>query len=60
MHANGIRYACDSMRILSTNNLETPDYIKKVDAFFEYAKRDPDMVSRRHTLQSCVHVVIHC
>jgi len=33
------------LRILSTNNLETPDYIKKVDAFFEYAKHDPDMVS---------------
>jgi len=44
-HANDARYACDSLRILSTNNLETPDYIKKVDAFFEYAKRDPDMVS---------------
>ncbi|KAI4667505.1 uncharacterized protein J4E79_002193 [Alternaria viburni] len=40
---NVTAYACDSMRILSTNNLETPDYIKKVDAFFEYAKRDPDM-----------------
>jgi len=43
--ANDVRYACDSLRILSINNLETPDYIKKVDAFFEYAKRDPDMVS---------------
>ncbi|KAI4914904.1 hypothetical protein J4E90_004940 [Alternaria incomplexa] len=40
---NVTAYACDSLRILSTNNLETPDYIKKVDAFFEYAKRDPDM-----------------
>ncbi|KAI4676089.1 uncharacterized protein J4E84_009706 [Alternaria hordeiaustralica] len=40
---NVTAYACDSMRILGTNNLETPDYIKKVDAFFEYAKRDPDM-----------------
>ncbi|KAH8634688.1 hypothetical protein IG631_10088 [Alternaria alternata] len=25
------------------NNLNTRDYIKKVDAFFEYAKHDPDM-----------------
>ncbi|KAI5374547.1 hypothetical protein J4E82_006781 [Alternaria postmessia] len=35
-------YASDSLRMLR-NNLNTPDYIKKVDAFFEYAKHDPDM-----------------
>jgi hypothetical protein len=33
------------MRILRNDNLHTPDYIKKADAFFEYAKLDPDMVS---------------
>jgi hypothetical protein len=37
------RYTSDSLRMLR-NNLNTPDYIKKVDAFFEYAKHDPDMV----------------
>jgi len=45
MHANDVRYASDSLRILSTNNLDTPEYIKKVDACFEYAKHDPDLVS---------------
>ena len=40
---NSARYASDSLRMLQ-NNLNTPDYIKKVDAFFEYAKYDPDMV----------------
>lgn len=37
------RYACDALRDLE-NNLHTPDYIKKLAAFFEYAKHDPDMV----------------
>ena len=41
------RYASDSLRMLR-NNLNTPDYIKKVDAFFEYAKHDPDQ--RRQNL----------
>jgi predicted metal-dependent hydrolase len=43
-HANSLRYASDSLRHLQ-NNLNTRDYIKKVDTFFEYAKHDPDMVS---------------
>ena len=38
------RYACDALRNLK-NNLHTSDYIKKLAAFFEYARHDPDMVS---------------
>ncbi|EFQ94382.1 hypothetical protein CFE70_000916 [Pyrenophora teres f. teres 0-1] len=42
-------YACDALRNLK-NNLHTPDYIKKLAAFFVYARHDPDMCQ---SLQEC-------
>ena len=42
--AKSRRHGCDEVRNLNSN-LNTPDYIKKVNAFFEYAKHDPNMVS---------------
>lgn len=44
MCAKSGRHGCDEVRNQEVN-LNTPDYINKVNAFFEYAKYDPDMVS---------------
>ncbi|EMD97094.1 hypothetical protein COCC4DRAFT_198182 [Bipolaris maydis ATCC 48331] len=37
-----VAHGCDEVRNQGVN-LNTPDYINKVNAFFEYAKYDPDM-----------------
>jgi hypothetical protein len=54
--ANGTSYASDSLKMLH-NNLDTPDYIKKVDAFLKYAKHDPDMV-RSSAMQPTSHLCL--
>ncbi|XP_014555901.1 hypothetical protein COCVIDRAFT_38460 [Bipolaris victoriae FI3] len=42
IEARVVAHGCDEVRNQEVN-LNTPDYINKVNAFFEYAKYDPDM-----------------
>ncbi|EUC51366.1 hypothetical protein COCMIDRAFT_79590 [Bipolaris oryzae ATCC 44560] len=42
IQARVVAHGCDEVRNQEVN-LNTPDYINKLNAFFEYAKYDPDM-----------------
>jgi hypothetical protein len=44
------RYASDFMRSLDAN-LNTQDYVKKTNAFFEYAWYDPEIVREPRNLK---------